>query len=89
MQSLSEAPQRLRERLHEAGLAPERAAGPFMAALREAFEVDGVLAGQDDSNPALAARLRQQLQSQAWHQSLRQTGQPLRTEALLPWSRWP
>lgn len=88
LQCLSEAPERLRERLHESTLTPERAAGLFMAALREAFEECGVLAGQDDSGPALAERLRQQLQSQGWHQSLRQADQPLRTEALLPWSRW-
>ncbi len=85
---LSEAPERLRERLHETSLATARAAGLFMAALREAFEECGVLAGQDDAGPALADWLRQQVAQHGWHQSLRQAGQPLRTEALLPWSRW-
>ena len=88
LQHLSETPARLQARLHESALDPARAAGLFMAALREAFEECGVLAGQDADGPALAARLREQLGQQSWHLSLRQAGQPLRTEALLPWSRW-
>lgn len=88
LQHLSEPPERLRERLHESALPPERAAGLFMAALREAFEECGVLAGQDAEGPALAEQLRQQVGQLGWHQSLCQTGQALRTEALLPWSRW-
>ena len=88
LQSLSEPPERLLARLHETTLEPARAAGLFMAALREAFEESGVLAGQDGDGPALAAKLRGQVDSLGWHQSLRQAGQPLRTEALLPWSRW-
>ena len=43
LQHLSETPVRLRERLQESALAPDRAAGLFMAALREAFEECGVL----------------------------------------------
>lgn len=88
LQHLSETPARLRERLHESALEPARAAGLFMAALREAFEECGVLAGQDTEGPTLARRLRQQVDQLGWHQSLRQTGQALRTDALLPWSRW-
>ena len=88
LQHLSEPALRLRERLHEPGLAPARAAGLFMAALREAFEECGVLAGQDNTGPALASQLRAQPGQSGWHQRLQQTGQALRTEALLPWSRW-
>lgn len=88
LQHLSESPDRLRERLSESVLEPARAAGLFMAALREAFEECGVLAGQDATGPTLAAQLREQLAQQGWHHSIRQAGQPLRTEALLPWSRW-
>ena len=88
LHSLSETPVQLHQRLHEAELPPERAAGLFMAALREAFEECGVLAGQDESGSALAAQLRAQVGQHGWHQSLHQQGQPLRTEALLPWSRW-
>lgn len=88
LQHLSETPVRLRERLQESALAPDRAAGLFMAALREAFEECGVLAGQDNEGPALARRLRQQIGQLGWHRSLHQTGQALRTDALLPWSRW-
>lgn len=88
LHSLSETPAQLHQRLHEAELPPERAAGLFMAALREAFEECGVLAGQDEGGSALAAQLRAQVGQHGWHQSLHQQGQPLRTEALLPWSRW-
>jgi len=88
LQCLSEPPGQLLARLHETELEPTRAAGLFMAALREAFEECGVLAGQDGDGATLAAQLRAQLGNLGWHQSLRQVGRPLRTEALLPWSRW-
>ena len=85
---LSEAAPQLRDRLGEPELDPARAAGLFMAALREAFEECGVLAGQDESGPSLAAQLREQVSQSGWHQSLRAQGLRLRTDALLPWSRW-
>lgn len=88
LRHLSEPASRLRERLNEPELAPARAAGLFMAALREAFEECGVLAGQDSQGPALALQLRSLVGQLGWHQSLLQTGQALRTEDLLPWSRW-
>ena len=88
LQHLSESPDHLRKRLQEPALEPARAAGLFMAALREAFEECGVLAGQDAQGPAMAQQLREQLGALGWHQSLRQIGQALRTDALLPWSRW-
>jgi len=88
VQRLSETPEQLRERLSETALEPARAAGLFMAALREAFEECGVLAGQDSNGPALAAQLREQLPQSGWHQSLCSSNMRLRTEALLPWSRW-
>lgn len=85
---LSESPLRLRERLAESDIEPARAAGLFMAALREAFEECGVLAGQDNSGPTLAAQLRDRAAQAGWHQSLREGALRLQTEALLPWSRW-
>ena len=88
LQSLSETPERLHQRLHEANIEPARAAGLFMAALREAFEECGVLAGQDHAGPALAAQLRKQMAQGSWHQSLREGQLQLRTDLLLPWSRW-
>ena len=88
LQHLSESPDSLRARLQEPALEPARAAGLFMAALREAFEECGVLAGQDAQGPAMAQQLREQLGELGWHQSLSQIGQALRTDALLPWSRW-
>ena len=88
LQSLTETPERLHQRLHEAAIEPARAAGLFMAALREAFEECGVLAGQDHAGPALAAQLRKQMAQGSWHQSLREGQLQLRTDLLLPWSRW-
>lgn len=85
---LSETPAQLHARLQEPGLAPARAAGLFMAALREAFEECGVLAGQDTRGPAMAEQLRQHHATQRWHTSLLESGLRLRTEEMLPWSRW-
>ncbi len=86
--SLSESPATLHARLQEAALAPAHAAGLFMAALREAFEECGVLAGQDAQGPAMAERLRAGPTPIDWHTGLRTLGLRLRTENLLPWSRW-
>ena len=86
--SLSESPATLHARLQEAALAPAHAAGLFMAALREAFEECGVLAGQDAQGPAMAERLRAGPAPIDWHAGLRTLGLRLRTEELLPWSRW-
>ena len=89
---LSESPAQLHARLHEPALAPTRAAGLFMAALREAFEECGVLAGQAANGPAMAEQMRQHQSQQPaghdWHVSLRESRLRLRTEELLPWSRW-
>ena len=90
---LSEPPETLRQRLGEPELPATRAAGLFMAALREAFEECGVLVGQDDGGTGdggqvLAARLRAQAGGAGWHTLLVSAACRLRTEALLPWSRW-
>ncbi len=88
LQCLSESPVQLHQRLAEPALAPPRAAGLFMAVLREAFEECGVLAGQDGTGAAWAAQLRERLAHSSWHESLSAAGLRLRTQALLPWSRW-
>lgn len=85
---LSEPAAQLRDRLGEPELDAARAAGLFMAALREAFEECGVLAGQDEHGPSLAAQLRERAGQSSWHHCLHEQGLTLRTEALLPWSRW-
>ncbi len=85
---LSETPTQLHARLQEPELSEPCAAGLFMAALREAFEECGVLAGQDERGPDMAAQLRQHHSEHSWHASLRRGGLRLRTEDLLPWSRW-
>jgi len=88
LQCLSEGAEQLQQRLAEPELPPERAAGLFMAVLREAFEECGVLAGQEGAGTALAAQLRAQLGQRGWHESLISAGLQLRTQSLLPWSRW-
>lgn len=85
---LSETPEQLHARLQEPDLSAPRAAGLFMAALREAFEECGVLAGQDEYGPHMAEQLRQHHSQHSWHASLRVGNLRLRTEELLPWSRW-
>lgn len=85
---LHEPPAQLHARLQEASLPTAVAAGLYMAALREAFEECGVLAGQDDQGPAFASRLRDLGVAHSWHASLRASAQALHTQALFPWSRW-
>lgn len=88
LQRLSETSEQLHQRLAEPELERARAAGLFMAALREAFEECGVLAGQEKDGPVLAKQLRQHLPTLGWHGCLQRAGMLLKTEALLPWSRW-
>lgn len=85
---LSEPPERLRQRLGEADVAPARAAGLFMAALREAFEECGVLLGAGPHGAGHTPALRQALAHLPWSQALAHCDLRLDTGALWPWSRW-
>ena len=84
---LSEHSADLRLRLAEADLPQERAAGLFVAALREAFEECRVLPGQPSAVPvqALQEALAKGL---SWASALHTLGLKLHTEGLVPWSRW-
>jgi len=84
---LSEDSAALRMRLAEVDIPPERAAGLYVAALREAFEECRVLPGQADAVPVQA--LQDALAAgQGWADALHTLGLQLRTEGLVPWSRW-
>lgn len=84
---LSEDSAALRARLAEADIPPERAAGLYVAALREAFEECRVLPGQADAVPVQA--LQDALAAgQGWADALHTLGLQLHTEGLVPWSRW-
>ncbi|MGQ0709012.1 MAG: NUDIX hydrolase [Rhodoferax sp.] len=71
----------LAPRLGEPALAPERAAGLFVAAIRELFEESGVLLAHSDTRPHSAA-------PEHWQQWLHSQHPRLRASALQPWSRW-
>lgn len=88
---LDRTPEELHARLGETELAPEHAAGLFVAAAREAFEEAGVLY-QQVGNAEVAtvdAAARASLQAgEGFGALLARLGLTLDTDALIPWSRW-
>lgn len=85
---LSESPQALHQRLAEPALSPQRAAGLFMAALREVFEECGVLLGTDPAQHQATGTWSERLADRPWALALADNGLSLHTSALCPWSRW-
>lgn len=86
---LSQDHETLHARLHEPDLAAERAAGLFVAAMREAYEECRVLLGCGQVAQAGTQALQQALASgQSWHEAFASQAVPLNTEHLLPWCRW-
>ncbi|MEN9625344.1 MAG: hypothetical protein RJB17_2139 [Pseudomonadota bacterium] len=96
---LSEDAATLHQRLAEPDLGAERAAGLFVAAIREAFEECGILLGQalptTSANPMApsAANDVQALQNalasgQSWAEAFQSLSLRLATDALVPWTRW-
>lgn len=78
----------LHQALAEPDLAPQRAKGLFVAALREAFEECGVLFAQDAApshSDALASQLKN---GRMFNLALAESGLRLQTRAVAPWSRW-
>lgn len=81
----------LHSRLGEPALAPQQAAGLYVAAAREAFEEVGVLyrqVGQTELatiDPAARASLNA---GEAFGAVLARLGVTIDTDALVPWSRW-
>ena len=89
LQRLSQDHETLHARLHEPDLAAERAAGLFVAAMREAYEECRVLLGCGQVAQAGTQALQQALASgQSWHEAFASQAVPLNTEHLLPWCRW-
>lgn len=79
----------LHERLNEPELPGERAAGLFVAAMREAYEECRVLLGCGPSALQPTQALQQALASgRSWHDAFQAHMLPLQTEELLPWCRW-
>jgi 8-oxo-dGTP pyrophosphatase MutT (NUDIX family) len=90
---LSEDDAALRQRLAEPDLAHGRAAGLFVAAMREAFEECRVLLGQKTvrsiTNQGQPAALQEALaRGLGWSEALQAQGLNLHTGDLVPWSRW-
>jgi 8-oxo-dGTP pyrophosphatase MutT (NUDIX family) len=92
---LSQEPHTLHQRLAEPDLSAERAAGLFVAAIREAFEECGILLGQA-LTPQANANVSNDLQAlqnaltsgQSWSEAFQTLSLRLATDALVPWTRW-
>jgi 8-oxo-dGTP pyrophosphatase MutT (NUDIX family) len=88
-QRLSQDSATLHQRLNEPELAKERAAGLFVAAMREAYEECRVLLGCDPHQTAATGQVLQALRhGQNWHQAFQSHDLRLLTEPLVPWCRW-
>ncbi|PUE11126.1 NUDIX hydrolase [Limnohabitans sp. T6-5] len=86
---LSQDADTLQQRLAEPALPAERAAALFVAAIREAFEECRVLLGQSDSEtPDLQALQNALAEGQSWSEAFQHLSLQLRTDALVPWTRW-
>lgn len=79
----------LHQRLAEPDLSAERAAGLFVAAIREAFEECRILLGQTgDENPDLQALQDALASGQSWSEAFQNLSLRLSTDTLVPWTRW-
>jgi 8-oxo-dGTP pyrophosphatase MutT (NUDIX family) len=86
---LSQDSATLHQRLNEHDLPSERAAGLFVAAMREAYEECRVLLGCAVHASAGVHPLLQALRSgESWHSAFQSQALSLHTDALLPWCRW-
>jgi 8-oxo-dGTP pyrophosphatase MutT (NUDIX family) len=79
----------LQKRLAEPALSAQRAAGLFVAAIREAFEECRILLGQNEGNtPDLHALHNALTNGQSWSQATQGLSLRLHTDTLVPWTRW-
>jgi len=86
---LSQDAATLQQRLAEPELSTERAAGLFVAAIREAFEECRILLGQATKSPLDLQALQSALASgQSWSEALQNLSLQLSTDHLVPWTRW-
>jgi 8-oxo-dGTP pyrophosphatase MutT (NUDIX family) len=89
LQYLSQDASTLHQRLCEPELALHRAAGLFVAAVREAFEECRILLGQASASSAHLHALHQALQQgQTWAEAIASLSMKLDTQHLVPWTRW-
>jgi 8-oxo-dGTP pyrophosphatase MutT (NUDIX family) len=92
---LSQDAATLHQRLAEPDLLAERAAGLFVAAIREAFEECRILLGQALA-PAVSTTASANLHAlqnalangQSWGDAFQTLSLRLATDALVPWTRW-
>jgi 8-oxo-dGTP pyrophosphatase MutT (NUDIX family) len=86
---LSQDTATLHQRLAEPELHPNRAAGLFVAAIREVFEECRILLGQSSAGTPDLQALQEALASgQDWPAALQSLSLQCATEALVPWNRW-
>ena len=86
---LSQDTATLHQRLAEPELPADRAAALFVAAIREAFEECRVLLGQAHNETLDLQALQNALaQGQSWSDAFQHLSLQLRTDALVPWTRW-
>ncbi|NBY71415.1 MAG: NUDIX hydrolase [Betaproteobacteria bacterium] len=86
---LNQSPSELHKRLCEAQLEPRQALGIFVAALREAFEECGVLFADPILHPELVQQAHAlHRQGTGFSEVLARLGMKLKTECVLPWTRW-
>ena len=79
----------LHQRLAEPALSAQRAAGLFVAAIREAFEECRILLGQNGGHtPDLQALQNALASGQSWSQATQSLSLQLHTDTLVPWTRW-
>lgn len=89
LSQLSQDAATLHQRLAEPDLNPQRAAGLFVAAIREAFEECRILLGQTGADTPDLQALQDALASgQSWSQAFQNLSLQLHTDALVPWTRW-
>ena len=89
LQRLSQDSATLHQRLNEPELPKERAAGLFVAAMREAYEECRVLLGHNPAQADETGALQQALRSgQNWHEAFQTRAVELHTDQLVPWTRW-
>jgi 8-oxo-dGTP pyrophosphatase MutT (NUDIX family) len=89
LQCLSQDASTLHQRLCEPELAQPRAAGLFVATVREAFEECRILLGQASASSAHLEALQEALQQgQTWAEAIASLSMKLDTHHLVPWTRW-
>ena len=89
LDKLSQNVATLHQRLAEPDLSAERAAGLFVAAIREAFEECRILLGQTGvDSPDLQALQDALANGQSWSEAFQNLSLRLSTDTLVPWTRW-